>query len=303
MRITYFHNWATPALGCTLLSAGIDDVCLIAQPTMPCDRDPRLLELAEHHAAATITIEDITSEECARSVASFAPDLIIVSAFPEKLPNRLLTIARLAAVNVHWSLLPAYRGPAPDFWAIRNGEEQTGVTIHLMTERFDAGSIIAQQVIPLDSTESLSTVSTKLEDAGARLMMNLLERYRRGEVLTGREQDESLATRAPFVRAHHLEIRWRETALSIERLTRAAFPCLCPHTYFHGEELVLRETQCFNRSALDLSPGQLFYDPLERQLLAGTGHGLLSLKRLEFHGTTMDGPGFGLTLAPGERLG
>src|SRR4051794_39145094 len=122
MRIVYFHNWATPALGRAILSAGQDGVCLIAAPTMECDRDPRLLELAEHRAAPTITLEDVRSDELARSVASFAPDLIVVYAFPMRLPNRLLRMPRLAAVNLHSSLLPAYRGPAPEFWVIRNGE-------------------------------------------------------------------------------------------------------------------------------------------------------------------------------------
>jgi methionyl-tRNA formyltransferase len=303
MRIAYFHNWATPALGCALLSAGKVDVCLIGPPTPESERDPKLLELAEHRGARTVAVDDIGSEKFFQAVVAFAPDLIVVSVFPKKLPRALLEIPRLAAVNVHWSLLPAYRGAAPEFWALRNGEDRTGVTVHLMTERFDAGRILAQQAIPLAADENLTTISVKLEQASVPLVMALIERYRFGDLPVGDEQDEALATSAPVVRAHHLEVQWSETASSIECLTRACFPCLRPHTRFRGKKLVVREVQCLDRSSPRLGPGELFYDPEAQQLLAGTGSGLLLLKVLEFHEMTTDGPCLGPALSPGERLG
>jgi methionyl-tRNA formyltransferase len=308
MRIVFFHNWSWigSALGKRLIEDGLDDLWLIGGHAPRSERDPELVQLARRSSVLQVAPKDVRSPQFARRIAAFRPDLIVVGTFVKKLPRALLEIPKVAAINVHSSLLPAYRGALPEFWVIRNGEKQSGVTIHLMTEEFDAGRILAKTALDLARDETLLSISMKLAQAAVPLLADVLARYRRGERPEGEPQDESLVGEAPLVKEHHLRIDWREPARAIERLARAAFPVFDMHTIWRGEKLVVRSVRIVPDGPIGLAPGELSLDRRGERLFVGTGEGALLLTRLELAGDAAGGFRFaerhGLGQIPGERF-
>lgn len=296
MRIAFFHNWSWlgSALGRSLLDhlEPHDALWLIGGHAAPAERDPDLVERAERRGAANTVPDDVRSDVFLGELTAFEPDLIVVGTFAKKLPGAVLRIPRLAAINVHSSLLPRYRGAIPEFWVLRNGEAQSGLTIHLMTEEFDAGRILDRAVISLADTDTLLTLSVRMCDAGPMLLQRVLARYRRGELPAGELQDERLVSFAPLVQSKQLEIDWREPSASIERLTRAAFPVFEVFTRFSGQRVVVRGVRVATCSER-LDPGALHLDEPKRCLFAGTGDGALVLEQIEIGGEA--GSGYRLT--------
>lgn len=312
MRIAFFHNWSWlgSALARALLEDGQDDLWLLGGHVPRAERDPDLLARARRRGVLSVAPRDVGSPMFVRRLERFAPDLIVVGTFPRKLPPVVLGVPKVAAINVHSSLLPAYRGALPEFWVIRNGEAATGVSIHHMTERFDAGHVLAQTAIPLNPEDNLLTISIRIARAAEPLLMELLARYRSGERPAGSPQDEGRASTAPFVREHHLEVDWTECAQAIERLTRASFPVFEAFTYWRGERVVVRAVRVIPPSEAVpwvLGPGEVRFDRPGDRLLAGTGQGMLSLVRIEAREDAAHGARFaerhGIGVERVERLG
>jgi methionyl-tRNA formyltransferase len=130
----------------------------------------------EHHIPLSY-VEDITSIRFQDEIARFKPDYILVACFPFKLPPPILQAARIAALNLHPSLLPAYRGPYPVFWQLRNGEMKTGVTLHLLNDEIDAGDIILQSEVPLRAGLRGRAIAARLGEFGAKLFLETLRLY------------------------------------------------------------------------------------------------------------------------------
>ena len=108
-----------------------------------------IAQIAWERAIPVLEVGRLASPETLEMLAALQPDVIGVACFPQRLPKALLALPRLGCLNVHPSLLPAYRGPAPGYWALRNGERQTGVTIHLMDEGLDSGDILLQEAFEI----------------------------------------------------------------------------------------------------------------------------------------------------------
>jgi methionyl-tRNA formyltransferase len=190
---------------------------------------------------------------------------------------------------------------------LRYAEKETGVTVHHMTDTFDAGRIVVQAPVEIMPSENLLTLSISLARASVPLILGVIDRYRRGERPIGVPQDHEKATAAPMVRDHHLEVHWNESAKSIEDLTRAAFPVFDVHTTFRGERLIIRSASRSRLAALELEPGEVFYDHATLSLFVGTGDGLLALTTVEYRGQPTSGSRFSerylIARSPGERLG
>lgn len=146
-------------------------------------------------------------------LAAREPDLFVVACFPWRLPHQLRELARVAAINVHPSLLPALRGPDPLFWTFRLGIRQTGVTIHLLTDEFDAGPVVARDAIEVPDGIRERELEAQLADRGGRLLIGVLP-----DLLTGtadvQAQDDRAASSAPlpapadFLVPTNLPARW-----------------------------------------------------------------------------------------------
>jgi len=143
-----------------------------------------------------------------------SPDIVLVACFPMILPDAWLAMPRWMCLNLHPSLLPTYRGPTPLFWQFREGERETGVTLHVITAGIDAGDIVAQSVMPLPVGARFSQVNAELARIGASLIVDLLCRLEAGLEVPRTVQDEALASYQPFPKESDFRF---DTRFSAER--------------------------------------------------------------------------------------
>jgi UDP-4-amino-4-deoxy-L-arabinose formyltransferase/UDP-glucuronic acid dehydrogenase (UDP-4-keto-hexauronic acid decarboxylating) len=251
-----------------------------------------------------VVAPDVASDAFDADLAAFAPDVVLVGTFAVLLSARVLAIPRTGAFNLHPSLLPAYRGPFPEFWVLRNGEARTGITLHRMVERADAGDIVSSAVLAIPPEETLGSLTQKLGALASPLVLDLLRSIRAGETVRAEPQDERAATGARRPRPEHLEIRWAESARSIDRLLRACDDYFDATTTFRGDPLVIRSARPGPHMP-SLAPGELALD-VERSVLdVGTGDGTMRVGWVEIDRRRFDGAVFFAEagLRPGERLG
>ncbi|MBO8191920.1 methionyl-tRNA formyltransferase [Streptomyces oryzae] len=155
----------------------------------------------------------------ALALQGYRPDLLIVFGFAWKLPSSVLAVPRLGALNIHVSMLPKYRGPAPLLWAIRNGDPTSGITIHRMDSGFDTGNILAQQDgIRLTDDISWATYCAEAMPVVRDLLRRSLERAAAGDA--GEPQDHSKASYAGFMEAAFSLVRWSDSAETIHNQVR-----------------------------------------------------------------------------------
>jgi methionyl-tRNA formyltransferase len=146
-----------------------------------------------------------------------------VVAYGQILPKSILNIPIHGAINVHASLLPAYRGAAPIAWAILNGEKVTGVTTMIMDEGMDTGDILLQREIPIGGEETCETLRDRLSSSGAPLLLETLAKMKEGAIRPV-PQDHSKATFAPPLQKEDGHIDWSKGAKEIDRQIRAFNP-------------------------------------------------------------------------------
>jgi methionyl-tRNA formyltransferase len=125
---------------------------------------------------------NINRREYLDTLRLLAPDLIVSISANQIFKRELLRLPRLACINVHGALLPMYRGRLPSFWALFNGERETGVTVHIMNEEIDDGPILAQRRVPIVPGETQHSLILKTKMAGAELLIETVERLKRGDI-------------------------------------------------------------------------------------------------------------------------
>ncbi len=209
----------------TLLDAGVEVPLVFTHQDSPGER-PWFRSVA--HLAAERGIEAVTPADPAASdwiarVAALAPEYLLSFYYRLMLERRLLACARWAALNLHGSLLPKYRGRAPVNWAILNGETETGVTLHYMVAKPDAGPIVAQERVPIGRDDTALTVSLAVADAAARLLERALPMLAAGPP-TGRVMDLSQGSYYGGRRPEDGRINWGEPAARVHNLIRAVAP-------------------------------------------------------------------------------
>ena len=180
-------------------------------------------EAASEHGFRVIYSEDLGSGSVEELAESLAPDLILSVFYRDLLSERVLKAARLAALNLHPSLLPAYRGRAPINWVLVNGETETGVTLHHMVGRADAGDIVAQRAIPIEPRETALSLYLKVEQAGIELLAEALPLVEAGRA-PRIPQDLSTSNYVGRRRPEDGRIDWSWPAERIDCLVRAVAP-------------------------------------------------------------------------------
>jgi len=276
MRIALLHNPSDlgVAVARRLIADDLDELLLITAAHAPSDPERDAHADEKGHARITVTgPRDPTLEDRLRS---FAPELILVATYPWRLPRRVRARARVAALNLHPSLLPRWRGPAPEFWALRAGDRTTGLTLHVMDDGLDTGPIIAHTEIAIAEEDTLWTLGERLAALGSDFVQGVLEAYRRGAPPPPTAQDERQAITAPTVRDADLAIDWREPADAIARLVRASFPLFEAHACLAGERMRITAARPTTWPHA-LAPGEIALDGALRRVLVGTGDGALEL--------------------------
>jgi methionyl-tRNA formyltransferase len=180
-------------------------------------------EAAAEHGFPVVYAENLGPGGAEELAASLAPDLVLSVFYRDLLPDGVLRSARLAALNLHPSLLPAYRGRAPLNWALVNGERETGVSLHHMVAKADAGDIVAQRKIPIDERETALSLYLKIEQAGIEILAEALPLVEAGRA-PRLPQELSRSTYFGRRRPEDGRIDWSWPAERIDRLVRAVAP-------------------------------------------------------------------------------
>ena len=152
----------------------------------------------------------------AETLRRWRPELITVVAYGRILPRSVLDLPRHGCVNVHYSLLPKYRGAAPMAWTLVHGEEKTGVTIIRLVEKMDAGPILARAEVSVSPQDTAASLESRLVPLGAQLLRETIEKLKTGTI---REisQNEGAASLAPLLKKEDGRIDWNQPASAIER--------------------------------------------------------------------------------------
>jgi methionyl-tRNA formyltransferase len=145
-----------------------------------------------------INLRSMHDEDALNRAMALEPDILLVACFPMILNAQWLNVARQMCLNLHPSVLPSYRGPTPLFWQFREGERESGVTLHIIEEDIDAGDIVAQGVMPLPVGARFSELNAQLAETGAALVVDTLQRMSAGIAVPRTVQDEVLASYQPF---------------------------------------------------------------------------------------------------------
>jgi methionyl-tRNA formyltransferase len=233
------------------LEDGHEVVAVWTQPDRAAGRGnklsaPPVKEFALSRGLAVHQPAKIKTEEARALFASHEADACIVVAYGRILPASFLSAPRRGCINVHFSLLPKYRGAAPVNWAIVRGETETGVTTMQIDVGLDTGAIYLQRATPIGDSETAPQVLARLAPLGAELLGETLARLDELEPRTQREEE---ATHAPILRREDGLIDWGAAAFEIERRVRGFQPWPNAHTGFRGQRLVVYQTAPGNAHA------------------------------------------------------
>jgi len=229
MRILFMGTpaFAVPSLE-ALAASGAELIGVVTAPDRPKGRGQALSQPAVKEAAIRLGIpvrqyERVRAPEGLEQIRELRPELIVVVAFGQILPKALLEIPQKGCINVHASLLPAYRGAAPIQWAIIRGEEHTGVTTMLMDEGMDTGPMLMQQTVEIKPGERAGELAVRLSQIGASLLVDTIDAWIHGAV-TPTPQNDALASAAPLLKKQDGQIFWERPAREIVNLVRGTDP-------------------------------------------------------------------------------
>ncbi len=282
MRIIFMgtDRFAVPALK-AVIDSDVELLCVITQPDRPKGRKLKpapspVKEVALENNLLIHQPERVRKREFVDEVLGpLLPDIIIVVAFGQILPEAILSLPPLGCINLHPSLLPKYRGAAPVQRTIMNGEKVTGITVMFVDKGEDTGDIILQEKMEIDISDTAELLSQKLAELGARLIRGTLQLARIGP-LSRQVQDHSRASHAPKLGKEDGLIDWRKSAFEIHNLIRGTVPWPGAYTTFgEAARLKIWESRLLESPCPSVSQGTIIDTPDEGIVIAAGGTGLL----------------------------
>jgi methionyl-tRNA formyltransferase len=286
VRIAFFgtSEFAVPALR-ALAGSAHEVGPVIAAPAQPSGRGQKLVPSPVEREARALGLAVLTPASpndpaFIADLKSRSPNVAVLAAYGYILKPPLLALPALGFLNIHPSLLPRYRGAAPIQRALLAGEQETGVTLIVLSERVDAGDIIEQEAVPVGPDETAGELSLRLADAGARMVLQALTRL--GEGTASRTpQDPTQATRAPKITKSERDIDWRDTASQVHNRIRALSPEPGAVTSFRRRRIVLLRSRVHATPDMG-EPGQLLVR--HSGLVVATGSGAVEIVELRPEG-------------------
>jgi methionyl-tRNA formyltransferase len=309
MRIVFMGSpeFAIPSLE-RLTQSRNEIVGVVTVPDKPKGRGRKLSEspvkrFALEHDLLVLAPANLKDEEFVGTLKELRPELILVVAF-RILPEAVFALPPLGTVNLHASLLPAYRGAAPINWAVMNGETKTGLTTFYIRKKVDTGDVIMQKAIDILPEESFGELHDRMAQMGADLLLETVNRIERGEA-TAIEQDDSLATPAPKITPEHCRIDWSKPAIDIKNQIRGLAPSPGAFTHCRGRILKVFRAQVMGESPFSEDFGRVVDSDKTEALWVRTSKGMLSLLEVQPEGKRrMCADEFvrGYRIKPGEKL-
>ena len=278
---------AVPSLE-ALAHSGHNVIAVITQPDQKSGRGMNMSFSPVKHSAMSLGIECLQPEKISDSsfldmLEEKHADLFCVAAYAQKLPDRLLEMTRYGCINMHPSLLPAYRGSGPLRGPILNGDAESGVTIMQVNSQWDAGDILLQESFELDPEETSQTLEEKCAVLGARLMIEAADALQAGTI-TPIPQDHEKATYLKQIRKEDGIIDFSKDAVFIERQIRACIPWPSAYTYLNGKMFKIWKARTDEAlKAPDAKPGMVVYAD-RKKILIKTGAGCLEPVQVQLEG-------------------
>ena len=287
MRVVFM---GTPDIAATclekILADGFQVVGVYTQPDRPKNRGMKLAfspvkEVALAHEIPVYQPENFREDETVEQLRQLQPDVVAVVAYGRILPQRVLDIPPKGCINIHASILPAYRGSAPYQWAVLDGCKETGVTAMYLCREMDAGDMIDVAKTPIGENETAGELLDRLAVLGADLLSTTLSRISRGEV-TATPQDSSLATYAPMLDKTMCPIDWNKTARQVHDHVRGMNPWPVATTQIQGKLFKIHATVVLEETT-DAAPGTIL-GLTKTGLKMACGDGVVEIRMLQAEG-------------------
>lgn len=291
-----------------LIEAGHDIAGVVTQPDKPKGRGKNLMAPPVKQAAiarglAVYQPKKVRDPEFIQILRKLEPQIIVVVAFGQIIPQEILELAPFGCINVHGSLLPKYRGAAPIQWAVIDGEKESGVTIMKMDAGLDTGDMISKEIVPLEDKETGGSLFDKLAKAGARLCVQTLPSIENETAVYEKQPEESPTAYASMIDKKMGCIQWEEKAKTIEQLIRGLNPWPSAYTYLQGKTLKIWEADVLSEES-GKAPGEVVRTD-KTGLYIQTGDKVLCVKELQLEGKKrMEAGAFlrGYEIPEGTRL-
>jgi len=257
-----------------LIADGHEIAAVYTQPDRPAGRGKHITmspvkELALAHDLKICQPLKIKTPDALEAFRSHNADVTVVVAYGRILPETFLTAFKYGALNVHFSLLPKYRGAAPVNWAIVNGERETGVTVMQMDAGLDTGDTLLQRQTLISERETSIDLMQRLGDLGAELITEALGQI---DSLTPIKQNDADATLAPIMKKEDGLIDWHSTATEIERRIRGFQPFPSSYTFHSGSRLTIWRAEVDELTGSNKTPGEIV-EATRDQLVVSCGQG------------------------------
>lgn len=269
-----------------ILQAGHEVTAVVTQPDKQKGRGKEVQmtpvkECALSHGIPVLQPVKIKEPEGVAELKKYPADIFVVAAFGQLLTEEILNMPKFGCINIHASLLPAYRGAAPIQRVIINGEEKTGVTIQQMAKGLDTGDMLLKKEISIDPKETGGSLHDKLSAAGAELIVEALSKIEKGEVVP-EKQDDALSCYAKKLDKAMGLIDFDQNAVSIERLIRGLNPWPSAYTLYKGKTLKIWEADVVPLEKKE-EPGTVVFVAKDFFDIA-TKEGALRVKSLQLEG-------------------
>ena len=285
MKIVFM---GTPDIAATclkqLLADGFDVAGVYTQPDRPKGRGMKMVcspvkEVAFAHDIPVFQPENFREEATVQQLRDLKPDVIAVVAYGRILPQKVLDIPSKGCINIHASILPAYRGSAPYQWAVLDGLKETGVTAMYLCREMDAGDIIDVSKTPIEPNETAGELLDRLAVLGAGLLSKTMGRLSEGSV-SAVAQDESLVTYAPMLDKTMCPIDWNRTAQQVHNHVRGLHPWPVATAVLSGTLFKIHETALVSGSG---QPGAIL-ELTKTGLKVACGEGAVEIRQLQAEG-------------------
>lgn len=283
MRVVFM---GTPELAAQCLDglakAGYELPLVVTQPDRPKGRGQKLAfspvkEKAIELGLPVFQPRRVREAEAVEVLRQIAPDLIVVAAFGQILPKAILDIPPLGCINVHASLLPAYRGAAPIQWVLLNGEQETGITIMKMDEGLDTGPMLLQKKLRIPDTMTGGQLYDALSSLGSSALLEALPLWAEGRLEPVPQPAENVSYAVRLERNHEV-LHWELPAPRLMNQIRAFQPEPGAFTYWQGKEIKILEAQILDPETERLLVKQWMEKQPERALVPGMVIGILRKK-------------------------
>lgn len=291
-----------------IVLAGHEVVGVVTQPDKPKGRGKTLMptpvkEVAMKYNLPVYQPKKVREPEFVEVLRGLKPDVMVVAAFGQIISKEILEMPKYGCINVHASLLPAYRGAAPIQWAVINGDKESGVTIMQMDEGIDTGDMIEKVVVPIAEDETGGSLFDKLSQAGAKLCVKVLQDLEDGKAVREKQPEESTTPYARMIDKKMGSIDWEKPAKEIEQLIRGLNPWPSAYTRLQGKTLKIWKAEVLLEHSQE-APGQIT-EVTKDSIVVQTGQGRLKILELQLEGKKrMDAASFlrGYALKEGESF-